>query len=119
MIKFGTLRTGCDVQHIGDSQVCRKSQDIRTRGTGSHGQQQIFRAEGMATQHADSTGGPTVMRCILGSGSPFSETHFCRPNFKIPGHGKCKNCVLKLVSESGRCCKFKYLGSKSTSFQRH
>jgi hypothetical protein len=63
--------------------------------------------------------GPTVMRCILGSGSPFSETHFCRPNFKISGHGKCKNCVLKLVSESGRCCKFKYLGSKSTIFQRH
>jgi len=90
MIKFGTLRTGRDVQHIGDSQVWRKSQNIRTRGAGPHGQQQMFRAEGMATEHADFTGGPTVTRCILGSGSPFSETHFCRPNFKIPGQENAK-----------------------------
>jgi hypothetical protein len=82
MIKFGTLRTGCDVQHIGDSQVCRKSQDIRTRGTGSHGQQQIFRAEGMATEHADFTGGANRDEMYLGLRKPVFRDTFLSSKFQ-------------------------------------
>ena len=119
MINFGTLRTGRDVQHM-DTARCgaRAKTYVRVgpiRTASSRFSEQRVWPQSMQISQV----GPTVMRCILGSGSPFSETHFCRPNFKISGYGKCKNCLLKLVSESGRCCKFKYLGSKSTSFQRH
>ena len=82
MIKFGTLRTGRDVQHIGNSQVWRKSQNIRTRGAGSHGQQQMFRAEGMATEHADFTGGANRDEMYFGLRKPVFRDTFLSSKFQ-------------------------------------